>query len=611
MTKEEDNSGDTDETVSRRDVMALTGLAGLGFGLAGPSTGTASASDGSLHIDGSNAMAASLDAGGYDIVNTDDIYLGDDIHAENKYASFITNGSGDGKVQFWDEKNQDYLVRGHEGGPVQVGTDTSIEGGLSVDGWNVVDVSADLGVSPGSGTDVAAEIDSFVGNDSSANYLFTFPNGTYTWNTTLNKTDFEALGFVGKPHATLNVTDPDMNLLFQLGGEYTPPERLVVKNFTVDITDDGDTTIDAGTIESVIGEYTLVENVTVSGSRSKYQDRNGDGSVDHDTNQRFSFKVQMANETGVCFMRNVKQPDGGTKWSSKDEVGHAIPFSSDPKHHGTKIYDQCYVEGFIDNGFYVMNSPGRNVLHGCTAKNNGGANVRLGVNDVCHDSEIVIDNANSVGYGSTGLWLAGSSDDYEGFQPFAENVRIDGQEAQNDLLRINSDANGAAAKSIDIYVGPNSFTEDGHAIEVTEGSSTPDRPVVLEDVTIRDDAGDEAPRFSVEINRDETTIRDLDLICSYDGSGYREGVAIDASHVTMESSRIRVSCGTHIVELRQSDNTFVNTRFEGTSDKTARFSTNNYDSAENGLYMTGCRFVNAELWGLSNSDITTSGNFGV
>ncbi|PSQ48769.1 hypothetical protein BRD15_04870 [Halobacteriales archaeon SW_6_65_15] len=508
--------------------MALAGVAGLGVGVGSGGFGTArAASSDYLAIDGSNSMNARLDMGGFSVENVDDVL------ANAQYSSHSTRGNGNDVVQFWDRANGNYLVRAREGGPVSVGQDLVAERGLSVDGWNVVDVGADLDVEPGSDADVAAEIDSFVGSDASANYLFVFPNGTYKWNTTLDKTGFEFLGFVGKPRATLDVTDPDANLLMDLGSDSTDSSRLVVRNLTVDITDRSDgTVIDA-----------------------KYQDRDSDGSVDHDTDERFSFQVQMAEETGVCFMRNVKQPDGGTFWPEKDAVGHVIPFSSDPKHRGTKIYEQCYVEGFVDNGFYVMNSPGRNVLRGCTAKNNGGGNVRLGVDDVCRDSTIVIDNANSVGYNGAGLWLTGSSDDYEGQQPFAENVRIYGPEAQNDLLRINSGANGATAKNVEIYAGPNSFTNSGFAVDVTEGSSTPDRRILLEDVTVRDEAGDD------------------------------------------------------IVEIREPNATFTNCRFEGSSSKNGRFAA--YDAASDGLYVDGCRFVNADLYSLSSSDLTTSGNFGI
>lgn len=585
--------------------MALAGLAGLGLGVAGGSSQTArAASSDYLEIDGSNSMSAPLDAGGFSLENVDDVL------ASVQYSSHSTRGEGDDVVQFWDRANGDYLVRAREGGPVRVGQDLVAERGLSVDGWNVVDVGADLGVEPDSDADVAAEIDSFVGSDSSANYLFVFPNGTYRWNTTLDKNSFEFLGFVGKPHATLDVTDPDVNLLMGLGSDSTSSSRLVVRNLTVDINDLSDgTVIDAGTLVATIDDFALVENVTVSGARSKYQDRNGDGSVDHDTGERFSFKVQMAEETGVCFMRNVKQPDGGTFWPEKDTVGHVIPFSSDPKHRGTKIYEGCYVEGFVDNGFYVMNSPGRNVLRGCTAKNNGGGNVRLGVNDACRDSTVVIDNANSVGYNGAGLWLTGSDDDYDGHQPFAENVRIHGAEAQNDLLRINSGANGATAKRIEVYAGPDSFTDGGFAVDVTDGSSTPDRRILLEDLTVRDHAGDDARRFAVRLSRDGTTVRNLDLKCSYDGSGYREGVAISAPDVTMENSRIRVSSGDDVVEIREPNATFVNCRFEGTASQTGRFAA--YDAASNGLYVDGCRFVDAELSNLSSSDLTTSGNFGI
>jgi hypothetical protein len=585
--------------------MALAGVAGLGLGVDSGGFGTArAASSDYLAIDGSNSMNARLDMGGFSVENVDDVL------ANAQYSSHSTRGNGNDVVQFWDRANDNYLVRARESGPVSVGQDLVAERGLSVDGWNVVDVGADLDVEPGSDADVAAEIDSFVGSDASANYLFVFPNGTYKWNTTLDKTGFEFLGFVGKPCATLDVTDPDASLLMDLGSDSTDSSRLVVRNLTVDITDRSDgTVIDAGTLKAIIDDFALVENVTVSGTRSKYQDRDGDGSVDHDTDERFSFQVQMAEETGVCFMRNVKQPDGGTFWPEKDAVGHVIPFSSDPKHRGTKIYEQCYVEGFVDNGFYVMNSPGRNVLRGCTAKNNGGGNVRLGVDDVCRDSTIVIDNANSVGYNGAGLWLTGSSDDYEGQQPFAENVRIYGPEAQNDLLRINSGANGATAKNVEIYAGPNSFTNSGFAVDVTEGSSTPDRRILLEDVTVRDEAGDDARRFAVRLARSGVTVRNLDLKCSYDGSGYREGVAISAQDVTIESSRIQVSSGDDIVEIREPNATFTNCRFEGSSSKNGRIAA--YDAASDGLYVDGCRFVNADLYNLSSSDLTTSENFGI
>lgn len=559
---EEQESGkeqDTTTHMSRRAAMLLAGVAGGGL-LTGGSAGTASASkssvsDGSLHIDGSNAMQANLDMGD----GTNSINDIDNVRAGSNYASFTSSGTGNGHLQFYDREAGSHMFRAFEGQPDKpgriefqspimgadeddVGTapegtrNLVIEEGanveyLSVPTRNQVNVVSDLGVEPGSGTDVAAEIDSYLSNQTTINELFIFPEGEYTWNTELQYSEFEFLGFVGAPRARLRVTDKDMNLLLLLGSgsDSYVAERAVLKNLTVDINDLSDgTVIDAGTIQARMDDFVLVENVDVSGSRQKWQDRDGDGSYEHNTEERFSFQVQMTQETGVAIMRNVRQPDGGTYISEKDTVGHVIPFSSDPHHYGTKIYEGCWVEGFIDNGFYIKNSPGHNLIHNCVAKNNGGGNIRLGAGDVCRDSKIILDNGSANGeWHGSGLWLNGG-------EPLAENVTIEAPDAANDLLRINSSSDGGTVRNIRINNGDSNNTgAPNPAVRLTESSDTDHKPVTIENVTIRDyaDSG-----TSVAVERPRVTIRDLDL--ESHGSARDYGIKVEDSDVNV-SGRIR------------------------------------------------------------------------
>lgn len=113
------------------------------------------------------------------------------------------------------------------------------------------------------------------------------------------------------------------------------------------------------------------EDLVFRGQRDKYS-ANG---------ERMTFIIE-ADSGATNFIHKVEFPDGGTNHPENNTVGHAIGPNADPSHEGLNVWKEVYCEGFMDNGFYVNNSPGRNVLWNCTAVNNGGGNFNIGNEDV-------------------------------------------------------------------------------------------------------------------------------------------------------------------------------------------------------------------------------------
>ncbi|WP_255168359.1 hypothetical protein [Natrononativus amylolyticus] len=592
MVNDTTDSG-ASEGVTRRGTLALAGLAGVGlFG-----AGRVGASDGQLSLEDD------LDLNGNDLIN------GDNFWPSSNYASFCTSGSGDGHAQLYDTAAGTHFLRAFEGeadspGPVEFqapikgaradapGTprpgplrvlEGAVVDNLSVVGHNRIDVVAAPEIDHEG--DLAAEIAAYLEDQEAVDHCFVLPSGRYSWNSELSLTDFEFFGLVGAPAATLEIESDDVDLAFRLGSGRGGASRTTLQNVTVDISGSDDR--DAGIARINVEDRAVLENVTLRGQRYRQGPNGGD---------RFTVLVNLTEETGLGTIRNVTLPDGDRE-TGNGSVGHAIPFSADPPHEGVNVFEGCYVEGFVDNGFYVANSPGKSILRGCTAKNNGGGNVRLGDGDVCRDSRIVLENGADSAHPGCGLWLQGGS-------PLAENVTIDAPGAANDVIRVNSDADGGRICNSNVYLGPDA---DAPAIRITQGGNDTLEPVILENVTVHDDTRYDGDRgFSVLVRRGNVTLRDCEVRIS-ESDELREGVYISEPDVRLDRCTIEVANGGCVVNLDAEDTDLFGCRLRGTGSRSAGIGLSNGCNPDT-VRALGLRADNVSVrdWissGLSTSDL--------
>ncbi|MDG5818685.1 hypothetical protein [Natronococcus sp. A-GB7] len=316
--------------------------------------------------------------------------------------------------------------------------------------------------------DLAAEILSYIDAQDEVNHEFVLPRGTYSWNTDFYITDpVEYLEIRGDRRATLQITEPNVDVAFGFGSwdDDTPPNQVAVRNIDVDISDVSER--DAALITAHV-DRCLIDNVELIGNRMPYGPEGG---------TRYTCLINTLDEDALSLIRNVTIPDGDIESADAPAVGgHSIGISADPPHDGMNIWQQCFVERTVGNGFYVRNSSGDNILNQCAAANCGSGNIRLGIGDEARDCKIFLDDGSNQLYPGTALWLNGG-------EPIAERIEIDGSDAQNDIVRINSDANGGNITDLDVFCGP---SVDAPAIRCTYTSVTDPSGVLIEDFTVED-----------------------------------------------------------------------------------------------------------------------------
>lgn len=408
---------------------------------------------------------------------------------------------------------------------------------------------------------LATELLSFINTLDTVNHQFIIPEGTYFWNTTLAVDGFEYLGILGEPEATLDITE-QIDTPFQMGRwDVRGSEHFELGNLTVDsrgTAADG-YRIDTGLLNANIEYQATIANLELIGERGYAQKENGVG-------DKYTHLLNILDEGGEAHVRNVRLSDGDERLTPS-QFDHAIGFSADPPHRGTTHYEHCYIEGFSDNGYYLSNSSGANILHECEAVNNYGPNIRLGENDECYDSYIRIDNP----YGEnsednhflgSGLWIHMGS-------PLVEGLTIDAPHASNDLIRVNSDAAGGTLRDVTVNAGANAT---GRTLRLTQNAETTTAPLVFENLTINDDVSyeDRNRAFSGVIERENVTFRNCDFNIS-EGDHPREGLRVTHPEVTFEECRIESANNGTILELVSNHTSFRDGELVGTGDDAARF----------------------------------------
>jgi hypothetical protein len=418
---------------------------------------------------------------------------------------------------------------------------------LSVEGWRVIDVSNHGFPGDGSGGDLAQ----FVA-DRAGDVAFFLPEGTYRWERPVHFTggggEFdepipERFALIGKPRATIEVHIPSSTctcerIMFRFGTYTDPVPEVELQDLHVDVGD-ADPDRDAGIMRAYVGERMYNRNVSLSRRCRKNADdsKNGD---------RHTYKVDVVDPEGVATHENIDLTAGDVHRPDTNHVGHAIPFSSEPYHEGTNRWIGCRVAGFTDNGFYLRDGDGENVLEGCYARNCGGGHIRLGRYDVARGCKIVIDGREEPAKGC-GLWFQDAE------ATTADGIRIEAPALDNDAIRVTGDVQSGAIR--DVYVNQGG-TEYGIKATGTGQSFT------FESVTV-DDSGDGSTRAAcIKCTMDNTTFRDVTVrnLENHGRTGHASAM-VGAENVTFDSCRFLTDYPYGLVIGNHGDSPDVSVRF--------------------------------------------------
>lgn len=418
---------------------------------------------------------------------------------------------------------------------------------LSITEWEVIDVGNEGFPGDQTGGDLAAFMRSKI--TSTSKTLFVLPGGTYDWSSPIifndgigtNEVPRPAyFGIIGKPDATLHVAMPTTGVrnCFRFGNSTTGIEKVMLKNLHFDIGVASDTR-DAGIMRCYIEDFGYFEDLTIT-RRKRIQD---DGTTKNGDRQ--TFKLDCIQQDATAVVHRVKFPDGDVFQGAAASVGHAIPFSSEEFHVGTTHWEDCYVEGFTDNGFYLRDGAGSNYVKACTAKDCAAGMFRLGINDHAENITMI---ATAPPYNCTPLWIQHYRDGYTAadqdlYTAGEQNDRpavVDGfeiiatGEPVNDIIRVNINPgqvtlkNGYIRCEVDDYViDASSHTGKLKLEEITVDDlatglgrvaalNVAQDNVTIDGLTYRADPPDlENGRSVFAFNGKNITLRDSDILGAY------------------------------------------------------------------------------------------------
>lgn len=372
---------------------------------------------------------------------------------------------------------------------------------------------------------------------SSQNAIVDLGSGTYEMESTVTG-DGDVVGVVGDGPgaATIYYQGTSLDYLFQIRNVSAG----VMEGVTFDITEDaGGNNTDVGLLDGQFDDEFWAEDVVFRGQRHRWQDLNGDGNYTS-VGGRFTFLVNMTQSDAEAFIHRCEFPDGGTDVTHEtgSGVGHAIGPNADPPHEGLNVWKECYCSGFIDNGFYVSNSPGRNVLWDCHAEDNATGNMRISYNDYVvggvsevHDLPgdrlgqcLTHDRGDNVKV--VGLECRGTGDSY-GAEVI--QVRTEAEELELDRVVVHTDGHNRPVRLSSDGSGPNVQIDITDCYWYDEADGIPMVEILRADVTA------DADWRVLSEGRDEITI-DSSASLTYDGQTYSSGT-YTASDLGMEDPR--------------------------------------------------------------------------
>lgn len=390
------------------------------------------------------------------------------------------------------------------------GSSSSEVGNLSIANWEVIDVGNHGFPGDRTGGDLAQ----FIADQITAGgkYVFVLPNGTYNWERPLSMDGGtgthdepmpESFAIIGKPDATLygNMPTGSERLFFRFGTSSNGFHEACIENIHFDVGYQSDTR-DAGIMRAYIGDEAHFEDLTLSARKRLQSDgtKNGD---------RFCIKCDCVNDDATAVLKNIRLKNGDVFQGADLSVGHAIPLASEPPHVGTNHWIDCYVEDFIDNGYYVRDGQGSNYLTGCVAKNNAAGQFRLGRNDYAENIKAV--TTSDCEYNSTPIWIQEyrDVDDQSTYTPGDENDSpcvVSGFEILaeggpvNDVIRVNENPPEVLLES-----GYIRNRVDEYIFDATSNSGK----VTIRDVTVDDHASGDTRLAAIHASMDNVSIENL------------------------------------------------------------------------------------------------------
>lgn len=387
---------------------------------------------------------------------------------------------------------------------------------LSITGWKVVDVANNGFPGDQTGGDLAQ----FIADNTSAGSknVFKLPAGTYNWNRPLHFTGDagnaydedrpELIALVGEPDATIYVDigsseAPSDRRCFTFGTNSSGVNNVILKNIDFDVGNHSSSR-DAGICRANIGEYALFENLYITGRRRWKSGT--DGSSSDKNGDRHTLKVDCLNKQAQAYIKDCEFPEGDIYESGAETAGHAIPFASEDSHEGTNYWKNCYVEGFIDNGYYLRDGHGSNFIVNSTAKDNGAGNFRLGRNDRAENITSIASGAQS--FNCTPIWVEEhrNTDPYDVGTEDDSPIVVDGFEIRamgepvNDVIRCSNDPPETVLRN-----GYVRCSTDDFVIDATHTSGK----LTVENVTVDDEATGNTRVAAMRFNADNIDVRNM------------------------------------------------------------------------------------------------------
>lgn len=485
---------------------------------------------------------------------------------------------------------------------------SSVVSNLSVENWNVIDVGNNGFPGDRTGGDVAQ----FIADNTSAGSrtLFVLPDGTYDWNRSLqfvgdsggtydeDRPDF--IGIIGKQEATLHVDiGADVHFTdrkcFQFGNSTTGIEKVMLKNLHFDIGDHNNDR-DAGIMRCYIDNWAIFEDISLTG-RKRWED-GATGSDSEKNGDRHTFKLDCTTKESAAWVRDVRLPHGDIYESGAETAGHAIPIAAEDYHEGTTYWENCYVEGFIDNAYYLRDGKGSNYVKGCTAKDCGAGMFRLGINDHAENITMIADNAP---INSTPLWLqhyrdgysASDQDLYTEGEEESPPIVVDGFEIYangepvNDIIRVNINPG-----EVDIRNGFVRCHTDDFILDATSYTGN----LSMENITIDDHATGQTRVAAINISQDNVHLDNITYRPDPpDGENGRSIIAIDGDNFTVKDSDLQ---GTYVPAFETYSN----------ADMQVKGNKFEHDGSYTDPYLIRNNDASAQALWLINNDIRAYGN---
>lgn len=359
------------------------------------------------------------------------------------------------------------------------------------------------------------------------NATFILPEGDYYLQSSLDyiaDANHDRLVVRGEPHARIVVDDTSVDEFGAFGSASSTGnfEHLELRNLTLVV--DGENDLDAGWGRWNVDDLIIAQNLKIEGQRD-YHDGGGDGG-----GGKYGVLANLRTEDGIGLYSNVDLPDGDTFYPEATLFDHAIGVASEPPHVGTNIWMGCSVEGWHDNGYYVKDGVGRNILIGCEARNCNAGCIRIGKSDAVIQCRAFIDDPDA----DQGVLL----DMDEAENTTVLGFRGENKESNNPPIRIRQKSESVTVRDVwlENHKSVNSirFSSDGPPEE--------NGVVVLEGATVVDHADTSTQAASINVNRENVRLRDVRVECTDDNSG-RGGIIVTGGSVICDSCKFDAGPG--------------------------------------------------------------------